>query len=64
MWTNEIPDSGGACYTGRMSAFDPKRTLATQQKTPLWRGFVCAAIYANFNRLGDVHFALLSVYLN
>jgi len=22
------------------------------------------AIYANFNRLGDVHFALLGVYLN
>ncbi len=45
-----------------MSAFDPKRTHAAQQKIPLWRGFVCADIYANFTRLGDVHAAFLSVY--
>ncbi len=45
-----------------MSAFDPKRTHAAQQKTPPKRGFGCTAIYANFTRFGDVHFAYLGVY--
>jgi hypothetical protein len=38
--------------------------MQRNKKNPLWRRFVCTAIYANFNRLGDVHFALLGVYLN
>jgi len=44
-----------------MSAFDPKRTHAPQQKPPLWRGFVCPYKQANITCLGDVIAALLGV---